>query len=948
MILFKRQKNNRQPIISRVGLFFYDRPRISIAIWLVIAAFGIASYSTLLKREGFPSVSVPYSLVNGAYLVNDASKVDSDIGQPLSKVITGVDSVKTVQVQSGSNFYTAAVQYEEGTNPEKGSAAVEKAVKAAGILPKQASAKYQPLSIGVNERGDDMLVSFYPTTGSQSAEKLFAKAQAAAEELSKNGALTLASRVEAIDPFVKGIDPATGKPAVSQKLFDRFGIRQNERNNFYQSQIIGIKGIEGFDALELDAQLNDALAGLNSSPKFAGYHAEISYSTAPDINGQINTLQKALLDGLAAVLVVSAILIALRASLITVSAMAMVLLATLSFLFLIGYSLNTITLFSLILCLSLIVDDTIIMVEAIDAQRRHTKRARETIQKATSKISRAMIAATLTATIGFAPLLFAGGILGAVVKAIPVTVIASLLISLLTALTFIPLLSRYFLLRPGQLGHGDSGNRESMAHRIEMLAAKYLSRPLLWSRHSSKRLFSLGIAALVVGLAFIVASGFIFQKHVSFNIFPDTKDANQLAVTLSFDPNQSIAQTQAIAERADEIVGQKLGVNFDRASYFETGTTETANLYINLLSFKKRDITAPQMTKQLNAAFKDFEGAQVKVGVIGVGPGESPFTVRIQTENRKAAYALAKDISIYLRSAELTRPDGTKARFKTVTIGNPDTISRHNGDEYVDVSAEFDGKDTSTLVELAQKDLKNKFNGQKLAAYGLKPSVLVFDLGTEGDFQNSFNKMVFAFPILLVAIYILLVTQFRSLLQPLLIFIAIPFSLFGITAGLWLTDNAFSFFTLLGFFALLGLSIKNTILLTDYANQARRSGASAVDAVAISLQERFRPLIATSLTAIVSLIPLYLSDPFWEGLTVTLMFGLLSSTFLVVTVFPYYYLGAEYLRLRISRRTFLYWLGVNIVLAVALNISGHTVFVPLLLLLTAIGWPAAAKIRSGI
>jgi hypothetical protein len=122
---------------------------------------------------------------------------------------------------------------------------------------------------------------------------------------------------------------------------------------------------------------------------------------------------------------------------------------------------------------------------------------------------------------------------------------------------------------------------------------------------------------------------------------------------------------------------------------------------------------------------------------------------------------------------------------------------------------------------------------------------------------------------------------------------------------------------MLGFFALLGLSIKNTILLTDYANQLRREGVPAVDAAVGALSERFRPLIATSLTAVVSLAPLYLSDPFWEGLTVVLICGLLSSTFLVITVFPYYYLGAEYLRMRVRRGAVLLWLGVTIVTFVA-------------------------------
>ncbi|OVE79475.1 hypothetical protein BVY00_00350 [bacterium G20] len=93
-----------------------------------------------------------------------------------------------------------------------------------------------------------------------------------------------------------------------------------------------------------------------------------------------------------------------------------------------------------------------------------------------------------------------------------------------------------------------------------------------------------------------------------------------------------------------------------------------------------------------------------------------------------------------------------------------------------------------------------------------------------------------------------------------------------------------------------------------------------VDAVHEALQERFRPLIATSFTAVIALIPLTLTSPFWEGLMVVLIFGLLSSTFLVVTVFPYYYLGAEYLRSRISRKKFFKWLAVNVLIVAALSL----------------------------
>jgi multidrug efflux pump subunit AcrB len=348
------------------------------------------------------------------------------------------------------------------------------------------------------------------------------------------------------------------------------------------------------------------------------------------------------------------------------------------------------------------------------------------------------------------------------------------------------------------------------------------------------------------------------------------------------------------------------------------------SLTTNLISFKDRDITAPELSKQLETSLNKYvDGAQFKVGPIDVGPPASAFTVRIQTSNTQAAEKLAKDVSAYLKTVELKRVNGTKAHFKSVTISNPDNVTRRDAKLYIQVSGEFDADDTSTLVILAQDSVKKEFNAKKLAAYNLNTSNLVFDIGQEEENQNSFKTLIIAFPLLLLAIYVLLYIQFRSLLQPLLIFMAIPFSFFGITAGLWLTHNAFSFFTMLGFFALIGLSIKNTILLTDYANQAKRAGHGPADSIAIALQERFRPLIATSFVAIVSLIPLYLSNPFWEGLAVTLIFGLLSSTLLVITVFPYYYLGVEYLRMHNSRKGFLKWLALNaLVVAVAVKLAG--------------------------
>ena len=178
-----------------------------------------------------------------------------------------------------------------------------------------------------------------------------------------------------------------------------------------------------------------------------------------------------------AVLIIGSLVIAVRASLITVVSMLTVLGATLAFLFLLGYSLNVITLFAIILSLSLIVDDTIIMVEAIDAQRKRQKNAKKAVEEATKKVSRAMIAATTTAALSFAPLVFVGGILGSFIRTIPITIIAALVISLIVALVFIPLFAKFVLLGKKQMGEE---NVKEVGAGIEAKIARFISQPMLF------------------------------------------------------------------------------------------------------------------------------------------------------------------------------------------------------------------------------------------------------------------------------------------------------------------------------------------------------------------------------------------------------------------------------------------------------------------------------------
>lgn len=900
--------------LQRVSLWSYHHPRKTALLWLIVVLFGAACYSTLLKREGFPAINTPFSLGTGSYFVNDAAKVDTEVAKPISNFALKQDGVKSVQTQSFDNFYSAVINYEEGVDAKTAGNKISKGISQQQVLPPSATLNLTPFEFGFTNRGDNLVISYFPKNPAVTTAETTTSAKQAATFI-KDQNLSLVKDVSILDPYETATNPITGESITSQRTFDIYGQRKNDLNRFHSSVIIGVMAQKGADNIKLDKQIEGAVNRLNSDPKFSGYTAVVSGSFAPQIKQQINELQKSLLEGLIAILIVGSLLIAIRASFVTVISMFTVIAAVNAILYLLGYSLNTITLFGLILSLSLIVDDTIIMVEAIDAQRRRLKDPAEAVSEATHRVSKAMISATTTSVLSFAPLIFVGGILGSFIRAIPVTIIAALLTSLVVALVFIPFFARYLLLSKKQMG---AKNVHEISSGIESAIARFISGPMLWAKGSTSKLFSVGLVAMVIGFGFIFAGGIIFQK-VTFNIFPSSKDGNQLTTNITYNPGTDIDEAQKIANDVNKIVSETTGSNFVQSSYYGQADVKSAAQTIDIVDYNERKETAPQYVKALNAKFRNFDAAYVKAGQNDAGPPAADFTIQIESDtDRVAATKLANDVATYIKGAKLERADKTPIKIDAVSVANTSIYTREDGKQFVAVTVKYVDTDTTTLVNQTRDAVKKQFPESKVASYGLPKNAVSFNAGQEDENQDSFKTLGIAFPILLVVIYIVLSFQFRSLLQPGLIFMAIPFSFFGITLGLWLTDNAFSFFAMLGFFALIGLSLKNTILLTDYANQARKAGMHPVDAAHEALAERFRPLIATSFTAVFSLIPLALSSPFWQGLSVVLIFGLLSSTFLVVTVFPYYYLGAEFLRLHVDRRTGLSWLILTIALMVGL------------------------------
>ena len=191
----------KDKLLPRMSLFFFARPRIMALAWITIIVFGLLSYTTFMRREGFPTINIPYSLVNGTYLVGDPAKVDNDIAKPLSQIITKQPDVKTVDAQSGKDFYTISIQYKDGTDAKIASAEIEKAVKAANVLPKNATAEFKPLSPGIDLAGHDMLISYYSRDNGASTEQMYDKAVQAVNYLKQGNKIPFGRQYRSCRPF---------------------------------------------------------------------------------------------------------------------------------------------------------------------------------------------------------------------------------------------------------------------------------------------------------------------------------------------------------------------------------------------------------------------------------------------------------------------------------------------------------------------------------------------------------------------------------------------------------------------------------------------------------------------------------------------------------------------------------------------------------------------------
>ncbi len=276
-----------------------------------------------------------------------------------------------------------------------------------------------------------------------------------------------------------------------------------------------------------------------------------------------------------------------------------------------------------------------------------------------------------------------------------------------------------------------------------------------------------------------------------------------------------------------------------------------------------------------------------------LGPDGQNYEVNVQLP--RDARRLASDLSNLYLTTSKRGPDG-EARMvplrqvaDIVESTSPQIIKRQELQRRVALYANAEGRPSGDVNADVAKVMKEM----------TLPPGYRFDVGGQAkDQKESFDAAMAALGLAVIFIYLILASQFASFLQPVAIMASLPFSLIGVFLALLLTGTTLNLFSMIGFIMLMGLVTKNAILLVDFANRARRAGASLHDALLRAGQVRLRPILMTTAAMLGGMTPLALG--LGEGgetqapMGRAIIGGVITSTLLTLVVVPvlYTYLDA--------------------------------------------------------
>lgn len=336
--------------------------------------------------------------------------------------------------------------------------------------------------------------------------------------------------------------------------------------------------------------------------------------------------------------------------------------------------------------------------------------------------------------------------------------------------------------------------------------------------------------------------------------------ANQATIIISEVPNTTNVKTSIDA-------GTEFVVNLDiaRAAAFDLNAQSVSGTLRNaVFGSKATSLTSP--TKEI------------------------PVQVQLNlSDNSEATRSEANQVSIdAINSLPLTTRSGATiplSAIADITLQEARTVINHeNGVRIVSISADV-------TADGNVREIQSTVEEQIRTKLVIPPTVSFTGGGESGESNQAFIELLLALIVGIVLMVGVLVLQFNSYLHMRYVLSILPYSLIGIFFGLAITQNALSFPSIMGFIALSGIVVNNSILLIDVMNQDRRKHPtkSIRDVVIDGAVHRIRPILLTTITTVIGMVPLIFSGDLWAPLAYAVMFGLIFSVVITLVLIPVIY-----------------------------------------------------------
>lgn len=699
----------------------------------------------------------------------------------------------------------------------------------------------------------------------------------------------------------------------------------------------------------------------------ASVQVKVLIDRTQTIRASLHEVEVTLLIAILLVVAVMALFLRqLSATLIVTAVLGVSLTASFALMYIMGFSLNNLTLVAIVVSVGFVVDDAIVVVENIHRHLEAGDGMREAAIKGAGEIGFTVVSISFSLVAAFIPLLFMGGVVGRLFKEFALTATSTILISVVVSLTLAPTLAALFMRAPALHAHSkpgfgerllalyDKGLRRALAHQTLMIGVFGLSLGLAIAGYIfiPKGFFPVQDTGFVLGTteaAADISYGDMVKKHLA---MAEIVAADPAVETFSHSvgvsgSNQTIANGRfwiSLKKRGDRDVSASQFIDRIRPQLMKVPGIVLylrAGQDINLSSGPSRaqyqyvlksndgallSTWTQRLTEKLrsNPAFRDISNdlqlggsithisidrtAAARFGLTASDVDEALYDAfgqrqinEFQTQTNQYNVILELDTKqrgkaeslnyFYLRSplsGEMV-PLSALAKFDAPTIG-PLSIA-HDG-MFPAANLSF-----NLASGVALGDAVIMLNQAK-ADIGMPAAISGNFQGAAQAFQSSLASQPWLILAALVAVYIILGVLYESFVHPLTIISTLPSAGLGAVIMLWICGQDFSIMALIGLVLLIGIVKKNGILMIDFALDAQRNrGLPPLEAIHEACLTRFRPIIMTTLAALLGALPLMIGygtgAELRQPLGIAVVGGLLVSQALTLFTTPVIYLWLE-------------------------------------------------------